>query len=188
MNQLSTNTLTDLTSVYPLLFFYLLLFFFVIDQQPVAAQPDKVNFVPYSNHIFGIEVEYPSNWGRLDLSFLQNNSADLNFYPLDDASGAKQVKIQIENLPSSSPNMTLEEYNDIKIGSVEGQILDSNSTTLADLPAHEIIFTDLVLKKMQLWTLKDDKVYTITYATEEEDFQNELQTAQRMIESFKITE
>ena len=77
---------------------------------------------------------------------MQNNSADLNFYRLDDASGAKQVKVQIENLPSS-PNMTLEEYNDIKIGSVEGQILDSNSTTLADLPAHEIIFTDLVLEK-----------------------------------------
>ena len=183
---MSANTLTDLTSVYLLLFFYLILFFFVIDQQPVAAQPDKVNFVPYSNSIFGIEVEYPSDWGRLDLSFLQNNSADLNFYPLDDASGAKQVKIQIETLPSS-PNMTLEEYNDIKIGSVEGQILDSNSTTLADLPAHEIIFTDLVLKKMQVWTLKDDKVYTITYAAEEEDFQNEIQTARRMIESFRIT-
>ena len=185
MNQLSTNTLTDLTSVYVLLFFYLILFFFVI-QQPVAAQPDKVNFVPYSNPIFGVEVEYPSDWGRLDLSFLQNNSADLNFYPLDDASAAKQVKIQIENLPSS-PNMTLEEYNAIKIGSVEGQILDSNSTTLAELPAYEIIFTNLVLKKMQVWTLKDDKVYTITYAAEEEDFQNELQTARRMIESFKIT-
>ena len=187
MNQLSTNTLTDLTSVYLLLFFYLILFFFIIDQQPVAAQRDKVNFVPYSNPIFGIEVEYPSDWGRLDLSFLQNNSADLNFYPLDDASGAKQVKIQIENL-QSSPNMTLEEYNDIKISSIEGRILDSNSTTLADLPAHEIIFTDLVLKKMQVWTLKDDKVYTITYSAEEEDFQNELQTARRMIESFKITE
>jgi len=118
---------------------------------------------------------------------LQNNSADLNFYPLDDASEAKQVKIQIENL-QSSPNMTLEEYNDIKIGSVKGQILGSNSTTLADLPAHEIIFTDLVLKKMQVWTLKDDKVYTITYVTEEEDFLNDLQTARRMIESFKITQ
>jgi hypothetical protein len=50
---------------------------------------------------------------RLDLSFLQNNSADLNFYPLDNASGVKQVKIQMENLPK--PKNTLEEYNDIKI-------------------------------------------------------------------------
>ena len=68
------------------------------------------------------------------------------------------------------------------------QILESNSTALADLPAHDIVFTDLVLKKMQVWTLKDGKVYTITYVTEEEDFQNDLQTARGIIESFKITE
>jgi hypothetical protein len=164
-----------------------MLFSFIVDQQTVAAQADKVTFVPYRNPIFGIEVEYPSDWGRLDLSFLQNNSVDLNFYPLDDASGAEQVKIQIENLPSS-PKMTLEEYNDIKISSVEGQILESNSTILANLPAHEIVFTNLVLKQMQVWALKDDRVYTITYVTEEEDFLNDLQTARRMIESFKITE
>ncbi len=67
-----------------------MLFSFIVDQQTVAAQADKVTFVTYRNPIFGIEVEYPSDWGRLDLSFLQNNSADLNFYPLDDASGAEQ--------------------------------------------------------------------------------------------------
>jgi hypothetical protein len=53
--------------------------------------------------------------------------------------------------------------------------LESNSTALADLPAHDTVFTDLVLKKMQVWTLKEGKVYTIKYVTEEEeDFQNDL--------------
>jgi hypothetical protein len=42
------------------------------------------------------------------------------------------------------------------------------------------------LKTMQVWTIKDDKVYIITYTAEEEDFQNDLQFAQRMIESFEI--
>jgi hypothetical protein len=40
---------------------------------------------------------------------------------------------------------------------------------------------------MQVWTLKDDKVYTITYIAEEEDYENDIQIAQRMIESFGIT-
>jgi serine/threonine-protein kinase len=40
---------------------------------------------------------------------------------------------------------------------------------------------------MQVWTLKDDKVYTITYVAEEDDYENDLQIAQRMIESFGIT-
>jgi hypothetical protein len=39
---------------------------------------------------------------------------------------------------------------------------------------------------MQAWTIKDDKVYTITYVAEEEDFQNDFPIAQKMIESFEI--
>jgi hypothetical protein len=40
---------------------------------------------------------------------------------------------------------------------------------------------------MQVWTLKDDKVYAITYIAEEEDYENDIQIARRMIESFGIT-
>jgi serine/threonine-protein kinase len=83
--------------------------------------------------------------------------------------------------------MTLEQYTNIQLNSIEGQILESNATTLANLPAHEIIFTNIGLKTMQVWTLKDDKVYAITYIAEEEDYENDLQIAQRMIESFGIT-
>ena len=61
-------------------------------------------------------------------------------------------------------------------------------TTLAGLPALEIMFTNLGLKTMQIWTIKDDKVYTITYVAEEEDFQDDLQIAERLIKSFQITE
>jgi hypothetical protein len=39
---------------------------------------------------------------------------------------------------------------------------------------------------MQVWTLKDDKVYTITYVAEEDEYENDLQIAQRIIESFGI--
>ena len=39
---------------------------------------------------------------------------------------------------------------------------------------------------MQVWTIKDDKVYTITYVAEEDDYENDLQIAQRIIESFGV--
>jgi hypothetical protein len=39
---------------------------------------------------------------------------------------------------------------------------------------------------MQAWTIKDDKVYTITNVAEEEDFQNDFPIAQKMIELFEI--
>jgi hypothetical protein len=41
---------------------------------------------------------------------------------------------------------------------------------------------------MQVWTIKDDRIFTITYEADEEDFQNDLQVAQGMIESFQFIE
>jgi eukaryotic-like serine/threonine-protein kinase len=88
----------------------------------------------------------------------------------------------------STQNTTLEQYSNAKISSTEGQILETNSTNLADLPAREIVFSNAGLKTMQMWTIKDDRVFTITYEADEEDFQNDLQVAQRMTESFQIIE
>lgn len=161
--------------------------FFAINQQIVTiAQTTEPNFVPYSNPTFGIKIEYPADWGRLDLSFQLNNSADIDFYPLDDSSGSKHLRIQVETILSAQ-NMTFDQFNVAKINSAEGQVLESNSTSLAGLPAHEIVITTDLLKSMQLWTIKDNKAYTITYVAEVEDFQSDLQLAQSMIKSFQIT-
>ena len=162
--------------------------FFALKQQITTAQTDEINFVPYTNPRFGISIHYPADWGRLNLSFLQNESADIDFYPLDDASGTLSVKIQVESLLPSEKDMTFDEYTNMKIDSTEGQIIESNSSTLANLPAHEIVVDNSILKTMQVWTLKDDRVFTITYEAGEEDFQNDLQVARRMMESFQIIE
>lgn len=87
-----------------------------------------------------------------------------------------------------SQNITLDEYTSMKINSTEDQLIKSNSTTLANLPAHETVIGNSVLKTMQVWALKGDRVFTITYQAEEEDFQNDLPVAKKMIESFEIIE
>jgi eukaryotic-like serine/threonine-protein kinase len=143
---------------------------YVTTRQTTIAQTDQTNFTTYENPTFGIRIQYPSDWGRLDLSFL-GASADIDFYPLDDTSGAKDVRIQVKTLPSQ--NMTLEQYTNTQIKSIEGQILESNATTLSGIEAHQLVFTNIGLKTMQIWTLKEDKVYTITYVAEEEDFEND---------------
>ena len=152
-------------------------------QQTTVAQTNS-KFVTYDNPTFGVRIQYPSDWGRLDLSFLQH-SADIDFYPLADTSLAKNVKIQVNNLPSR--NMTLEEYTNSQINPLEERLLESNTTTLAGIPGYEIVFTSLQgLKTMQVWTIKDDKAYIITYVAQEEDYEKDLQIAQKMIDSFEI--
>ena len=86
-----------------------------------------------------------------------------------------------------SQNITLDEYTSMKINSTEDQLIESDSTTLANLPAHETVIGNSVLETMQVWALKGDRVFTITYQAEE-DFQNDLPVAKKMIESFEIIE
>jgi serine/threonine-protein kinase len=131
-----------------------------------------------------IQIQYPSDWRRLDLSFLQD-SADINFYSLSDTSLAKNLKIQVNNLPFH--NMTLEEYTNTQINPIEENLLESNTTTLANIPGYKIVFTNIAgLKTMQVWTIKDDKAYIITYIAKEEDYEKDLQIVQKIIDSFKI--
>ena len=153
-------------------------------QQTTVAQTNS-KFITYDNPTFGVRIQYPSDWGRLDLSFLQD-SADIDFYPLADTSLAKNLKIQVKNLPFH--NMTLEEYTNTQINLLEENLLESSTTTLADIPGYKIVFTNIEgLKTMQVWTIKDDKAYIITYVAKEEDYENDLQIAQKMIDSFEIT-
>src|SRR5918992_672609 len=153
--------------------------------QTITIAQTSNTFRIYENPTYGIQIQYPSDWGRLDLSFLQD-SADIDFYPLSDTSLAKNLKIQVENLPFH--NMTLEEYTNTQINPIEENLLESNTTTLANIPGYKIVFTNIAgLKTMQVWTIKDDKAYIITYVAQEVDYEKELQIAQKMIDSFEIT-
>jgi hypothetical protein len=55
--------------------------------------------------------------------------------------------------------MTLDEYTSMKINSTEDQIIESNSTTLANLPAHVTVIGNSVLKTMQVWALKGESFH-----------------------------
>ena len=185
-NSCGKKVLLLLFSLLIILISSLLLSILLTNQhQTITIAQTSNTFRIYENPTYGIQIQYPSDWGRLDLSFLQD-SADIDFYPLSDTSLAKNVKLQVENLPFH--NMTLEEYTNTQINPTEENLLESNTTTLADIPGYKIVFTNVAgLKTMQVWTIKDDKAYIITYVAKEEDYENDLQIVQKMIDSFEIT-
>jgi hypothetical protein len=78
---------------------------------------------------------------------LKYNSADIEFYPLDDSSGTKQVELQVETMPKDQ-KVTLKELNNAEAGSTASKILESNRTTLPDLPIHKIVHSSLGVKTM----------------------------------------
>ena len=107
----------------------------------------------------------------------------------------ENVNIVVQDL--SAQPMTLEEYTDLTLGQIEqfitdAKILDSSPATLAGNPGHKAVYTgkqgQYDLEWMQLWTVKGNKAYVITYTAEAREYSAVLATAQEMIESFAIAD
>jgi hypothetical protein len=164
------------------------------------------DFLLYENPTIGIKMEYPASWdkeepipnGVLFRFSPQNNISDKSsryllimvntMDPQDNMTLDELTDVQIDFLKESFPNLSLNEY-------------ESNTTTLAGNPAYKVIFDhkeggrqqqgDLDFRLTQIWTIKGDKVYYITYREEsgkQEDSDNYLKTIQKMIDSFQISD
>lgn len=76
------------------------------------------------------------------------------------------------------------------------QLIKSYGTTFAGNPAHKIIYSftepslvtpsEFVFQSMNIWTIKGDKKYTISYSQPAEEYPTYLGIVQHMVDSFEI--
>jgi serine/threonine-protein kinase len=149
----------------------------------------------FTDPILGIKIEYPAGWtqeleGAGLVTFIANlQSGNSNTYPA-------AVGIKVQNLVSSK-NISLNEITkmqikDLKQRHPDFKLIESTESMLAgNNMAHKIVFTatddsEHQRKAMQIWTLKGDKAYLITYKAEPEIYSKYLPTVQKMIDSFQI--
>src|SRR5919112_1979576 len=128
-------------------------------------------FLTYEDPELGISIQYPSNWEKLVslnnfVTFTAPPETDTRIYPA--ALGLKE----------SNPDLN---------------VLESTSTTIADNPAHKIVFSaldnkEVERKAMQVWTAIGNKAILITYKADPDRFSSYLPTIERMIDSFKVIE
>jgi hypothetical protein len=164
--------------------------------QEVIAQPNitnnqksiEDNVFLYVNQSYIIKVKYPSNWEKV-----KANSSDniVIFRIIPDNSSDKfipGVGIYVHDLPYRE--IPMEEYNNIEIDLLKKSfnLINSNTTTLAKLPAHKAIYTDPSkgITALQIWTIKDDYIYKIIYLANLKQYANYLLYAERIINSFEI--
>lgn len=158
---------------------------------------ELTNWKIYRNEKYRFEIHYPSNWtrqeqepfGTLALIFVAFLS------PQESASDMFLENINITVQDLSNQPMTLDEYTNLSINQMsqyitDFNIIDSSVTTLVGNPAHKIVYTGKEgqnnLKWMQIWTIKDNKAYVITYTAKIDTYSNFLGTIQQMINSFKL--
>lgn len=163
----------------------------------------------YENPAYGIQIQYPSTWivyvGDEFSDNDDNNNASIDIVSFlgpvkgDTEAYAPSLYISIDNLPPPSDlNLNLNEYltritNDYEAGLKEFKVIesDTNSSILAGRAAYKLVFTDeedeTYYKTMDIGTIIEDKVYSIRYAAEKEQYSDYLPTVQKMINSLNIT-
>jgi hypothetical protein len=152
----------------------------------------------YENSAYGIKIKYPSDWKKVEPSQISDES---NFNIIVGFLSPKEstlyksppaaLSIGIQNL-STSQSITVDQYSGAQINLIRQQasVLESNTTTLKgnnNTLAHKIVYINNEGQKvMQVWTIKGDKAYHITYAANETRYYDYIPLVQKMIDSFEI--
>ena len=100
----------------------------------------------------------------------------------------------MENLPPEE-NITLDAYSTLEISiltqsATDFDLKESTPTVLAGIPAYKIVYSETLqqvpLQVMQVWAIKDNKTYTLTYIAELPKYSTYLPIVQKMIDSFEF--
>lgn len=162
---------------------------------PVEEAEEEITekFVVYENRRYGIKIEYPESWmvsepgTEIVVAFLS---------PLESPWDTFQENVNIIIGDLTEP-MTLEEYSEAAIAQLRQEItdftlLESGDFTLSTNPAYKVVYTtkfeQTPLQVMQVWTIKNDTVYTITYTAAASQYYVYSDIVDRMVASFEIAE
>jgi len=152
----------------------------------------KDDFNVYENSQYGIKIKYPKTWERQDLenpitaevvTFISPKQSDKDNFQEKVTISVDKFSGTLDDLQKSS----IQEINNTVSGA---KIVDKSVTTLANKEASKLVFTGKngqdILKNMQVVTLKGDQAYTITYTAKVDDYDQFVETADKMINSLEI--
>ena len=151
----------------------------------------------YANSIYGkISMSYDARWQKVEFAQGSQLGVDdggltkiVSFRMPSEGGTTTSLDLAVRDL-SAPRNMSFEQYNKAQVDSISnigGYIESTNSTTLGGNPAQKIVYTNSEgIKIMQIWTIKDDIAYHITYAAEKEKYFQYLAAILKAVDSLRI--
>ena len=153
------------------------------------------NLLAYESPDYGIRTQYPEGWEIL-IQRTSNSSISLRFDspPENDTDIFRENVLfvidtisnntALSNFTSAAVTSYLERYPDLEFSEVS-----STNLTNGTIPAYKLVATRTQdgLDFMQIFAIKDDKVYTITYSSTTTRYSTYLPIIERVIDSFEVT-
>ena len=177
-------------------------------QDPIQQKSSAINnnnnnnFVTYNNPTYGIKIRYPVDWQKSEhvsenrfwvnfMSPINNNNS--NAFPA-------AVTVSVEGPNHSISANTSEFVKGVLSGAKQSlsdfQIIESNpNANITGNSAYKVVYSFLSqdpavqahFQSMNIWNVKDKKVYSISYTELKSLYTWYLPTVQKMIDSFEIT-
>ena len=170
-----------------------------MQQKSSVNNNNESNFVIYENPTYGIRIRYPDDWQKTEyvnanrfwVDFMSPFKNNPNTFPAI-------VSVSVEGLNHSIT--TTNEYvngilNKAKQSLSDFQINESNhNANIAGTSAYKIVYSFLSqdpavqahFQSMNIWSVRDNKVYGISYTEVKSLYPTYLPTVQKMIDSFEI--
>lgn len=161
-----------------------------------ASRTQAIDNTKNNTNALGLRISYPSGWRVDDLG----NGTVRFSTPL--RTDLMRFTVNVVDLPSALKNITLDKLVELNLDSSGQQLsnfslIESNVTTISseNQSARKILFTNtnkdvnfpLKFKTMQIFTIKDGQIYTISYVSEDSQYSRYLPTIENMIESITFT-
>jgi hypothetical protein len=141
----------------------------------------------YENTTFGIKIDYPSNWIKLQPN---DTYGIVNFDSPDKAAALSIIFINgvYQNIPSIE-KLLKEQINDLK-QTYQGniRITEIKPVTLSGMPTYEVVYDILSkgLRFMQIFAVQNSGEYVLTYVSSPSNFSSFLPTVRSMLQSIQI--
>lgn len=155
----------------------------------------KDNFLAYKNNATGIEIQYPSDWMKIEQGkspFVIPPDVLVLQPPNNDSSNTipATFRVAVQNVNTTLDNFTNRTIASLMENTPGAKIIESNKTTLAGNPAHKVLGMfkqeNKDINVIDEWTIKSEKLYRITFYSEQGSYSKYLPTTQKMIDSFAI--
>jgi serine/threonine-protein kinase len=171
-------------------------------QKNGVAFNNNNNFVTYENPGHGIKILYPADWQKSEQ--LNANRFWVNFVsPFSNKNATAfpaTVSVSVERLNQNLSANATRQYvggllNSVKRSLPDFQIIESNpNSSLAGGLGYKMVYAFLSqdpsvqahFQSMNIWTVKDTKVYSISYTELKPLYITYLPIVQKMIDSLEI--
>lgn len=153
-------------------------------------------YTAYTNEDYNFAIKYPQSWTARELNDPITGGVVVFTSPLENESDLYREKVFITVEFLASNLTTLDEYTQLMISRIavkkgeKIEIHEDKKITLDGYPARKVIYSrrqgGLLLKQMEAFTIRDNRVYIITYTAERAKFSKFRDTADKILKSWEI--